>query len=273
MEPGTPGVSLVPAPTCYRSPLGEQAALPDTSLYLELLEQQIVSEGPDLVAAMIAEPVMQANGVQVPPADYFPGVREICYRHGVLLIADEVITGFGRTGKWFAIEHWGVQPDMVTMAKAMTAGYMPLGAVTVREHIWEALPAFPDVHTFGGHAAAAVAAMAAIGIYEREGLIGRARETGEQPARPDGSVGAAPDRRRGSRAWVMGGGRLHDRTPAPPAMPPEEVRRILISARRLGLIATQNGGAIEIAPRLDVPEAELEEGVEILDRAIGEHPA
>ena len=89
------------------------------------LEQQILHEGPELVSAVIAEPVMQANGVQIPPPDYFPGVREICDRHDVIFIADEVITGFGRTGKWFAIEHWGVQPDMITMAKALTAGYMP----------------------------------------------------------------------------------------------------------------------------------------------------
>ena len=178
-EPNTPGVSFVPGPTCYRSGSGVGEP-PLTTQYLDALEQQIIHEGPELVSAVIAEPVMQANGVQVPPAEYFPGVREICDRHEVIFIADEVITGFGRTGKWFAIEHWGVQPDMITMAKALTAGYMPAGAAIVREEIWDALAVFPDVHTFGGHAAAAVAALTAIGIYEREGLIERAREVGEQ---------------------------------------------------------------------------------------------
>ncbi len=266
-EPGTPGVSLVPGPTQYRSPFG-LGEMPDASLYLDLLEQQIVRQGPELVAAFIAEPVMQANGVQVPPADYFPGVRELCTRYDVLFIADEVITGFGRTGAWFAIEHWGVEPDMITMAKALTAGYMPLGAVTVREDIWDALEVFPDVHTFGGHPAAAVAALTAIRVYEREGLIDRARESGEdllelmRRLERHEIVGEV----RGLGLWTAVDFTADPQTRAP--LPREAVRRIVVKARENGLIVTQNGGAIEFAPRLDVPPEELEEGVELLDDAI-----
>jgi adenosylmethionine-8-amino-7-oxononanoate aminotransferase len=266
-DPGVPGVSFVPGPTNYRGPSGVGEP-PGTSHYLEALEQQIVHEGPELVAAIIAEPVMQANGVQVPPADYFPGVRELCDRYDIVFIADEVICGFGRTGRWFGIEHWGVQPDMITMAKALTAGYMPLGAAIVKQEIWDALESFPDVHTFGGHAGAGAAAMTAIEIYEREGLIERAREVGEQmlgllrPLDEHEIVGEV----RGLGMWACVDFTSDPETRAP--MPFDDVRRIVIRAREQGLVVTQNGGAIELAPRLDVPLEELEEGVEILDRSI-----
>ena len=211
---------------------------------------------------------MQANGVQVPPADYFPGVRELCTRYDVLFIADEVITGFGRSGAWFAIEHWDVEPDMITMAKALTAGYMPLGAVTVREDIWDALEVFPDVHTFGGHPAAAVAALTAIHVYEREGLIDRARESGEDllelMRRLERHEIVGEVRRLG--LWTAVDFTADRKTRAP--LPRAAVRRIVVNARENGLIVTQNGGAIEFAPRLDVPLEELEEGVELLDDAI-----
>jgi adenosylmethionine-8-amino-7-oxononanoate aminotransferase len=266
-DPGVPGVSFVPGPTCYRAPSGVGEP-PLTSYYIDLLEQQILHEDPDLVAAIIAEPVMQANGVQIPPSDYFPAVREVCNRYGIVFIADEVICGFGRTGKWFGIEHWGVEPDMITMAKALTAGYMPLGAAIVKQEIWDALEAFPDVHTFGGHAAAAAASLAAIGIYEHEGLIDRAREVGEQmlglmrPLEQHEVVGEV----RGLGMWAAVDFTSDPETRAP--LDFDQVRRIVLRARELGLVVTQNGGAIELAPRLDVPVEELEEGVGILDQAI-----
>ena len=266
-DPGVPGVSFVPGPTCYRGPSGVGEP-PATAYYLEALEQQIVHEGPELVAALIAEPVMQANGVQIPPADYFPGVREICDRHDVVFIADEVICGFGRTGKWFGIEHWGVQPDVITMAKALSAGYMPLGATIVKPEIWDAIEVFPDVHTFGGHAAAGAAALKAIEIYEREGLIDRAREVGEQllgllrPLEEHAIVGEA----RGLGMWAAIDFTSDPETRVP--MSVDDVHRIVIRAREQGLVVTQNGGAIELAPRLDVPVEDLEEGVTTLDRAV-----
>ena len=213
-DPGVPGVSFVPAPTCYRGPSGVGGA-PGTGYYLDLLEQQILHEGPELVAAVIAEPVMQANGVQIPPADYFPAVREICTRYDVLFIADEVITGFGRTGEWFAIEHWGVEPDMITMAKALTAGYMPLGAAIVREDIWDALAGLSrrphlrrprrrrsrrpegdrDLRARGSHRAGA-----------------RCRRADAGPPAPPR---AARGRRRGPRPRDVGRGRLHQRSRDP----------------------------------------------------------
>src|SRR5437016_12257912 len=110
-----------------------------------VLEQAILREGPDTVAAIIAEPVMGAGGVIVPPATYFPRLREICDRHGILLIADEVITGFGRTGRWFALGHWGVEPDLVSFAKGVTSAYLPLGGVLVSRNVHKVmLEAPPD---------------------------------------------------------------------------------------------------------------------------------
>jgi putrescine aminotransferase len=126
-EPGVPGVSHIPAPTCYRCPFGLE--YPSCGVMCaEYLEKEIQHQGPELVSAFIAETVMQANGVQVPPPEYLPRVQEICHEYNVLFIVDEVITGFGRTGAWFASEHWDLEPDILTLAKSMTAGYAPLGA-------------------------------------------------------------------------------------------------------------------------------------------------
>jgi len=177
-EPGVPGYSHIPGPSHYRNPFG----MTDddfADFCATYLEQQIIHEGPDYVAAFIGEPIMQAHGVQMPPARYWQRVREICDKYDVLFIADEVITGFGRTGKWFAMEHFGVEPDIMTMAKALTAGYMPMGGVITRPEIADALPIFRHVHTFSGHASAAVAALQVIEIKERDGLVEKAARDGE----------------------------------------------------------------------------------------------
>jgi putrescine---pyruvate transaminase len=268
-EPGALGFSLIPAPTSYRSQLGPGYPL-DSSMYVDFLEQQILHEGPELVAAFIAEPVMQGNGVQIPPSDYFPRVREICDHYDVLFIADEVITGFGRTGKWFGIENWGVEPDIMTMAKGITAGYVPLGAAIVRQDIWDALPVFNDVHTYGGHPAAAAAALAMIELYEREGIIERARETGAhmldslRRLEHYELVGEV----RGLGMWAAVDFTEDKATRAP--LPLERVRRMLLAARAHGLIVTQNGSAIELAPRLDIPREEIDEGIAVLEQSIRE---
>src|SRR5207245_10002548 len=125
--------------------------------YAKALEKVIVDAGPETVAAVVAEPVQGAGGVIVPPADYFPLVREICDKYGLLLIADEVITGFGRTGRWFALQHWGVQPDLMSFAKGVTSAYLPLGGVMVSRQIHEAIERAPltarflHAATYSGH--------------------------------------------------------------------------------------------------------------------------
>ncbi len=152
----------------------------------EWLEQAILREGPDTVAAFIAEPVKGAGGIFTPSDDYFPHVREICDQYEVLLIADEVITGFGRTGKWFALEHWGVQPDIVSIAKAITSAYIPMGAFIVSEPIAEAmqhLPAdakFMHGYTNSAHPTAAAVGLRNLQIMEDEDLVGNAARMGER---------------------------------------------------------------------------------------------
>ena len=142
----------------------------------EAVEKIILEEGPETVAAVIAEPVSVSAGVAIPGPEYWPMLREICDRHGVLLIADEVINGFGRTGKMFAIEHFGVQPDIITLAKGITSGYQAVGACIVRDKVADAFTGGEEVtfkhgYTYSGHPAGAAAALANIEIIEREGLV------------------------------------------------------------------------------------------------------
>lgn len=150
------------------------------------LEQVIVEEGPDTVAFFIAEPVMGAGGVIPAPPEYWTRVWEICDRHDVLLVADEIITGFGRTGKMFGVEHWDVRPDMISCAKGISSGYLPLGAVLVHERIYATLlsaaPGSTVWHGFtnSGNPACCAAALKTIEILERDGLVQRAAALGER---------------------------------------------------------------------------------------------
>jgi putrescine---pyruvate transaminase len=152
----------------------------------EAFEQAVLKEGPDTVAAIIAEPVMGAGGVIVPPATYFPKLREICNRHGILLIADEVITGFGRTGRWFAMGHWGVEPDLVTFAKGVTSAYLPLGGVLISRDVHKTMleaPAdqkFMHAATYSGHPACCAVGLRNVEIIEKENLVERAGVAGKR---------------------------------------------------------------------------------------------
>lgn len=174
-EPRVPGFVHVQPPYPYRF----QGARPGESVgqaAARELEEAILREGPETVAAFIAEPIMGAGGVIVPPDDYFPRVREICTRYEVLLIADEVITGFCRTGRWFALSHWGVEPDILSFAKAVTSGYQPLGGIMVSREIHDVMNAVgPDdrwmhAYTYSGHPTCCAVALANLDIMERERL-------------------------------------------------------------------------------------------------------
>jgi taurine--2-oxoglutarate transaminase len=147
---------------------------------LRYLDEVIRLEGPQSIAAIIMEPVIGTNGVLIPPDGYWQGLRALCDKHGMLLIADEVMTGFGRTGEWFAVDHWKVVPDIITMAKGITSAYVPLGAVGIRRSIaakFKDAP-FPSGLTYSSHPLACAAALATIAVYEQDCLIEKARETG-----------------------------------------------------------------------------------------------
>src|SRR5437868_3859944 len=154
--------------------------------YAAELEKTLVEQDPDTVAAILGEPVQGAGGVIVPPDDYWPKLRKIADRHNVLLIADEVITGFGRTGKWFALDHWGVQPDIMSFAKGVTSAYLPLGGIMVSRQVQNAMneaPAdlkFMHAATYSGHPVCCAVGLANVGIIEREGLVDRAAQIGSK---------------------------------------------------------------------------------------------
>lgn len=182
--PEPAGFAHIPAPYCYRCELKQ--TYPTCGIACAAsLEELIQREGPETIGAFIAEPVIGAGGVIPPPPEYFPRVREICDRHGILLILDEVVTGFGRTGKMFGAEHWGVRPDIVTLAKGLTSGYVPLGASVVSQRIWSAiaekLPGpmpFSHGFTYSGHPTACAAGLANLDILEGEYLPGNASRVG-----------------------------------------------------------------------------------------------
>lgn len=179
VEPAMPGAVHFLDPYCYRCPFGWTR---DTchSECIRHVEDVIKYEGPDHIAAIIMEGITGSNGLLVPPDDYWPRVREICDKYGILLISDEVMSGWGRTGKWFAVDHWNVVPDIITTAKGITAGYVPLGAVIVSEKIAQY---FEDNMlwcglTYSAHPLACAAGSATISVYEEDGLIENAANLG-----------------------------------------------------------------------------------------------
>jgi taurine--2-oxoglutarate transaminase len=174
-EPGIPGVVRVLDP--YH---GIERGWESAETSLAMIEEVIQLEGAQTIAAFILEPVVGTNGILVPPDGYLQGVRALCDKYGILMIADEVMAGFGRTGEWFAVDHWKVVPDLISMAKGLTSSYLPLGAVGMRHHIAQH---FQDKVFYGGltynsHPMGCAAALATIAVYEEDGLIDNAKKMG-----------------------------------------------------------------------------------------------
>jgi taurine--2-oxoglutarate transaminase len=174
-EPGVPGMVRVMDPYRYGNPEPDPV-----DEHLAYLDEVIQYEGPQTIAAFILETVTGTNGILIPPDGYLQGVRELCDRYGILLIADEVMAGFGRTGRWFAVDHWGVVPDLLTMAKGLTSSYLPLGAVAMTPQIAQH---FADRVYYGGltysaHPVSCAAAIAAVGVLRDDDLVGNAARLG-----------------------------------------------------------------------------------------------
>jgi len=237
------------------------------------IEQAILGSDPDLVSCVILEPIMGTAGVIIPPPGYLAKVREICDRHGVLLISDEVVCGFGRTGKWFGVDHSGVVPDIMVVAKGLTSGYAPMGAAIARHGIAAKIPVFFDIHTTGGHPVSAAAALANIGIIEREGLVGHAAAVGAYMLELLGRLRAHP-----SVADVRGLGlflavELRDPARTQAVTPGAGAAdQVAAAAMRMGLFGPRplGGTTLALAPPLIITRAQAEQTVNVLDAALSE---
>ena len=270
-QPPMPGVVHVLDP--YH---GVARGWDDAATALRTLEEVIQLEGPHTIAAFILETVTGTNGVLIPPDGYLQGVRALCDRYGILMIADEVMAGFGRTGRWFAIDHWGVVPDMITMAKGLTSSYIQLGAVGVRRGIADHFKDkfFPGGLTYSSHPVACAAALATIAVYESDDLIARAQRTGEllktlhaDLAKRHPSVGV-------TRAIGLFGiiELVRNRQTMEPMAPingtSPEMAALGKFFRDEGLFTFVRWNSFFTNPPLCVTEEELREGIAIIDRAL-----
>jgi putrescine aminotransferase len=254
----------------YRNPLGL-----DENTYSDLcvahLERQIQLEGPELVAAFIGEPFQQANGVQIPLPGYWTRIREICDKYEVILIIDEVITGFGRTGTWFATEQIGIEPDILNVAKAMGGGYAPVGAVITRDEIADGIGHFRHVHTYSGHAVSCAVALKVIEIMERDRLVERSDAlAGDWQDDMKATFGNHPivGDIRGRGFWQAIDFTADKSTKA--VFQDDTVKQIARRTREHGVLVSPIGTAIELAPPLISTEADLRQCTETLAKAIDE---
>jgi adenosylmethionine-8-amino-7-oxononanoate aminotransferase len=180
-----PGFLHIKSPYPYRFVSDDPTVSPGVAA-ANLLEKMILQEGPETVAAFIAEPVQGSGGLIVPPDDYFPRIREICNKYDVLFIADEIITGFGRTGRWFGLERYGVEPDILAFAKGITSGYIPLGGIGVSDRVYKVMNDAPPgqrwmhAFTYSAHPVSCAVGLETIAIYERENLIEEAATKGKK---------------------------------------------------------------------------------------------
>ena len=186
-EPGMPGVVRYWGPYPYRSAFHAENEAQESERALQHLRDTIAVEGPTTIAAIILETVVGTNGILVPPPGYLEGVRAICDEFGIMMIADEVMAGFGRCGEWFAVDHWGVTPDLITFAKGVNSGYVPLGGVVMSDRVAATFSErpYPGGLTYSGHPLACASAVASINIFREEGIIEHARALGEEVIGPE----------------------------------------------------------------------------------------
>lgn len=275
--PFMPGVSFVPSPDRYRNYFGLDGEAGDVRC-AEAVEQEILAQGPQHVAAVIGEPVSVANNNHVPSPRYWQRLREICDKHGVLLIADEVITGFGRTGRMFGTEHFGIVPDLMTMAKGLSSGYAPIGAVAVSDRLFEEFQrqdvALAHLLTFGGQAVACAAALKNIEILQKEGLAQRSAQQGAYLLNRLGRLRSHP-----TVADVRGIGLLcavelvqdkQTKEPfgwGPAAAAHPFTRRLMALMDERGLLA-RVFMSVQVAPPLVVTGEEIDRIVAIIDESL-----
>ncbi|MFQ6079122.1 MAG: aspartate aminotransferase family protein [Thermodesulfobacteriota bacterium] len=267
MDPVMPGTVFVESPYCYRCPLHLTYPSCDLACARDI-ERIIEFEGPDQISAFIGEPIQQAFGALAPPREYWNIVRTICDGYGILLIIDEVICGFGRTGKWFGVEYFDIQPDIMTMAKGISSGYVPLGGVGCTDEVIEPIEIFQHLHTYGNHPVSCAAALKNIEIMQRENLIQNSHEMGIYFLEGLRSLESHPTvgEIRGKGLWTAIDLTTNKKDKAP--FPLDRITSIINRAREKGLIIKTMGQALEFAPPLIIRKAEINESVKILGECI-----
>ena len=274
---GSTGTVHFFGPFLYRSAFHATTDAEECQRALEHLEQVVALEGPSTVAAIVLEAIPGTAGIMVPPPGYLAGVREICDRHGIVLVADEVMSGFGRSGRWFAVEHGDVTPDLLTFAKGVNSGYVPLGGVAISDeiHATFAHRAYPGGLTYSGHPLACAAAVATIRTMEDDDLVGRADRLGAEVIGP--GLRALAEK----HAWigeVRGTGAfwavelVSDRETREPLAPyggsSPEMSAVVKGCQERGMLPFSNFNRIHVVPPLTTTYDEAREGLAILDAAL-----
>jgi taurine--2-oxoglutarate transaminase len=274
---GNSGIVHFNGPFLYRSQFHAADEAQETERALAHLDQLVAMEGPSTIAAIILESVPGTAGIMVPPPGYMAGVREICDRHGIVFIADEVMAGFGRTGKWFAIDHFDVVPDLITFAKGVNSGYVPLGGVAINAEIAATFAnrAYPGGLTYSGHPLATAAAVATINAMEEEKIVENAARIGNEILGPGlrelaqrhPSVG---DVRGVGVFWAIE--LVTDRGTREPLAPygasSPAMNEVIAACKSAGLLPFANFNRIHAVPPCTVTDAEVREGLAILDTAL-----
>ncbi|KQC35134.1 aspartate aminotransferase family protein [Frankia sp. ACN1ag] len=279
-EPGIPGVVHFFGPYPYRSPFHAADAAQESDRALAHLAEVITLEGPATIAAIIVEPVVGTNGILVPPPGYLAGVRELCDTHGIVFIADEVMSGFGRCGEWFAVDHWGVVPDLICFAKGVNSGYVPLGGVILAPHLADAFAErpYPGGLTYSGHLLGCAAAVASIEAFEAEGILDHVRRLGTEVIGPELAKLAANHPSVGEVRglgvfWalelVRDGATREPLVPfnaAGPAAAP--MGAVAAACRERGLWPFTHFNRVHVVPPCTISEADARTGLAILDEAL-----
>lgn len=279
-EPGAPGVVHYFGPYLYRSSFGARTEAEESAAAIRHLGEVIEFEGPTTIAAILMETVVGTNGVLVPPPGYLAGVRALCDEFGIVMVCDEVMVGFGRVGEWFAVDAWGVVPDLITFAKGVNSGYVPLGGVIVSDPIWESFAdrAYPGGLTYSGHPLACAAGVASIRVFEATRILEHVRRLGHEVVGPTlkrwierhPSIGQVRGR---GLFWAVE--LVRDRESREMLVPynasgaaKEPMNQVMAACRDLGLWPFSHFNRIHIAPPLIITQEELEDGLARMDQAL-----
>jgi len=275
VEPGIPGIVRVFDPYCYRCPFGKT---PDSCRRecVSHIEEIIQMENPAAIAAIMVEGITGSNGILVPPDDYYPKLRALCDKYNILLIDDEVMSGFGRTGKWLATQHWGIKPDIVTCAKGLTSGYMPLGAVVVSKPIAD----YFETHmlwgglTYSVHPVSCAAAIANLSIYEEEHIFENVDRQGDYLARrlesmKDRYACVGDVRYKGLFSVIE---LVRDKASKQPLAPfngtSPEMAKLVAHLKARHLYAFSRFNMVWVCPPLVITQGELGEGLDIIEEGL-----